>query len=36
MNYEEIKRLIDDMREDKIDEHRSEFTDGIKIWIKKS
>lgn len=36
MNYEEIKRLIDDMGEAKIDELSIEFPDGIKISMKKN
>ncbi len=36
MNYEEIKRLIDDMGESKIDELSIEFPDGIKISMKKA
>lgn len=35
MNYEEIKRLIDDMGDSKIDELSIEFPDGIKIKMKK-
>ena len=35
MNYEEIKRLIDDMGDSKIDELSIEFPDGIKISMKK-
>lgn len=35
MNYEEIKRLIDDMGNSKIDELSIEFPDGIKISMKK-
>lgn len=35
MNYEEIKRLIDDMGDSKIDELNIEFPDGIKISMKK-
>ena len=36
MNYEEIKRLIDDMGEAKIDELSIEFPDGVKISMKKN
>ena len=36
MNYEEIKRLIDDMGEAKIDELSIEFPEGIKISMKKN
>lgn len=35
MNFEEIKKLIDDMGESKIDELNIEFPDGIKISMKK-
>ncbi len=35
MNYEEIKRLIDDMGDSKIDELSIEFPDGVKISMKK-
>ena len=35
MNYEEIKRLIDDMGNSKIDELSIEFPDGVKISMKK-
>ncbi len=35
MNYDEIKRLIDDMGNSKIDELNIEFPDGIKISMKK-
>ena len=35
MNYEEIKKLIDDMGNSKIDELNIEFPDGIKISMKK-
>lgn len=35
MNYDEIKRLIDDMGDSKIDELSIEFPDGIKISMKK-
>lgn len=36
MNYEEIKKLIDDMGESKVDELKIEFPDGIKISMKKN
>ncbi len=36
MNYEEIKRIIDDMGEAKIDELSIEFPDGVKISMKKN
>ena len=35
MNYDEIKRLIDDMGDSKIDELSIEFPDGVKISMKK-
>ena len=35
MNYDEIKKLIDDMGNSKIDELSIEFPDGIKISMKK-
>ena len=35
MNYEEIKKLIDDMGNSKIDELSIEFPDGVKISMKK-
>lgn len=35
MNFEEIKKLINDMGESKIDELNIEFPDGIKISMKK-
>lgn len=35
MNYEDIKRLIDDMGNSKIDELNIEFPDGVKISMKK-
>ena len=35
MNYEDIKKLIDDMGNSKIDELSIEFPDGIKIKMKK-
>ena len=35
MNYEEIKKLIDDMGDSKIDELSIEFPDGVKIKMKK-
>ena len=35
MNYEDIKKLIDDMGNSKIDELNIEFPDGIKISMKK-
>ena len=35
MNYEDIKKLIDDMGNSKIDELSIEFPDGIKISMKK-
>lgn len=35
MNYEDIKKLIDDMGNSKIDELMIEFPDGIKISMKK-
>ena len=35
MNYEDIKKLIDDMGNSKIDELKIEFPDGIKISMKK-
>ena len=35
MNYEEIKKLMDDMGNSKIDELNIEFPDGIKISMKK-
>lgn len=35
MNYDDIKRLIDDMGNSKIDELKIEFPDGIKISMKK-
>ena len=36
MNYEEIKKLIDDMGNAKIDELEIEFPEGIKISMKKN
>lgn len=36
MNYDEIKKLMDDMREAKIDEINIEFPDGLKISMKKN
>lgn len=36
MDYEEIKKLIDDMGNSNIDELNIEFPDGIKIGMKKS
>ena len=36
MNYEEIKKIIDDVGNSKIDELNLEFPDGIKINIKKN
>lgn len=35
MNYEEIKRLLDDMGNSKIDELKIEFPEGMKISMKK-
>ena len=35
MNYDDIKKLIDDMGNSKIDELSIEFPDGIKISMKK-
>ena len=35
MNYEDIKKLIDDMGNSKIDELNIEFPEGIKISMKK-
>ena len=35
MNYDEIKKLIDDMGDSKIDELSIEFPDGVKISMKK-
>ena len=35
MNYDDIKKLIDDMGNSKIDELNIEFPDGIKISMKK-
>lgn len=35
MDYEEIKKLIDDMGNAKIDELEIEFPEGIKISMKK-
>ena len=35
MNYDDIKKLIDDMGDSKIDELKIEFPDGIKISMKK-
>ena len=35
MNYEDIKKLIDDMGSSKIDELKIEFPDGVKISMKK-
>jgi len=35
MNYDEIKKLIDDMGNSKIDELNIEFPEGIKISMKK-
>lgn len=35
MNYEEIKKLIDDMGNSKIDELEIEFPEGMKISMKK-
>ena len=36
MNYDEIKKMIDDMGEAKIDELSIEFPDGLKISMKKN
>lgn len=36
MNYEDIKRLIDDMGSSKIDELNIEFPEGMKISMKKT
>ena len=36
MNYEEIKKLMDDMGESKIDELEIEFPEGMKVKLKKS
>lgn len=36
MNYEEIKKIIDDMGNSKIDELNIEFPDGIKLSMKKN
>ena len=36
MDYEEIKKLIDDMGNDKIDELEIEFPEGMKISMKKN
>ena len=36
MNYEDIKRMMDDMGNSKIDELNVEFPDGIKISMKKT
>ena len=36
MNYNEIKKLMDDMGEAKIDEINIEFPDGLKISMKKN
>ena len=36
MNYEEIKKLIEDMGNSKVDELNIEFPDGIKIGMKKN
>ena len=36
MNYEEIKKLIDDMGNAKIDELEIEFPEGMKISMKKN
>jgi len=36
MDYEEIKKLIDDMGNAKIDELEIEFPEGIKISMKKN
>lgn len=36
MNYEEIKKLMDDMGESKLDSLEIEFPDGIKISMTKS
>lgn len=36
MNYDEIKKLMDDMGEAKIDEINIEFPDGLKISMKKN
>ena len=35
MNYEEIKKIIDDMTDSKLDELKIEFPDGTKIKMKK-
>ena len=35
MNYEDIKKLIDDMGNSKLDELKIEFPDGVKISMKK-
>ena len=35
MNYEEIKKIIDDMADSKLDELKIEFPDGTKIKMKK-
>mgnify|MGYP005778869321 CR=1 FL=1 len=36
MNYEEIKKIINDMEDSKIDELSIEFPDGLKISMKKN
>ncbi len=36
MNYEEIKKLMDDMGESKIDDLEIEFPEGMKIRLKKN
>ena len=36
MDYKEIKRLIDDMGNSKIDSLKIEFPDGVKISMKKN
>lgn len=36
MNYEDIKKLVDDMGASKVDELKIEFPDGIKIEMKKN
>lgn len=36
MNYDEIKKLIDDMGSASIDELKIEFPEGVKISMKKN
>lgn len=36
MNYEEIKKLLEDMGDSKVDELQIEFPDGVKISMKKN